>query len=228
MFIDSFDTVIRCNSWRNYGSQDQTGSKVNVVFLNGKSLKHMKDNFEPGCLNVVVEQIKTQNNAWAVREMDGPICTFSDKIWKDLKPYYGKATTGFLAVCVALQEASSVTIVGMEGQGHLNNPHHRICHGLSAEHKLYLKWMSQGRLHQDMCEMSQPTLPSRRYKKSMKTMKTMTRKRGSHPKCATPRCQSWAKVARVAVSARVISKFGKKTALCFSCQTKLQRRLASM
>ena len=227
MFIDSFDTVIRCNSWRTYGSKDQSGSKVNVVFLNGRSRKHVKDNFEPGCLNVVVEQTKTENNAWAVSEMKGPVCTFSDKMWNDLKPYYSKATTGFLAVCMALQKASSVTIVGMEGKGHLNAPQDRIYHGPGAEHKLYQQWVFEGRLHQDMCQMSEPTLPTRRYKKSMKTMKAMKRKRGSHPKCATSGCPSWAKVARVAVSARVIAKYKKKTALCFSCQSKLQRRLAS-
>jgi hypothetical protein len=151
--IDAFDTVIRCNSWRHYGTKEQTGSKVHVVFLNGKSMKHLKDNFEPGCLNVVVEQTKTQNNSWAVREIEGPVCTLSDKMWKDLKPYYDKATTGFLALCVALSKTSSVTILGMEGKGHLNAPKDRIWHGVDAEHQVHRIWAAQGRLHQATIEI---------------------------------------------------------------------------
>jgi hypothetical protein len=116
-FIDSFDTVIRCNSWRNYGSEYQTGSKVTVIFLNGRSMKHVEDNAETDCLNVVVEQTKTENNARAVREVDAPTCTLSDNVWKQLKPYYDKVTTGFMAVCIAMQKTRSVTIVGMEGKG---------------------------------------------------------------------------------------------------------------
>ena len=119
-------------------------------------MKHVRDNFEPGCLNVVVEQTRTQNNSLAIQEIDGPLCTLSEKMWNDLKPYYDKATTGFLALCVALSKSSSVSIVGMEGKGHLGAPKDVISHGVRAEHELYRSWVAQGRLHQASCEIPRP------------------------------------------------------------------------
>ena len=227
--IDTFDVVVRCNSFRRYDSDAEGGKRCDIILLNGRSQKHILDYSEDFVLNVVVEGVHTELNEWACeceQLQSKYVCTLHKSIWKRLSGRTDNST-GFMAVLAMTKLSRNVCIFGMEGQGHLNNPNAKIWHNVAAEHRLYHNMIAEGALHQAHMIVPTPPEPIATRKGKRCARKPAAFGRGSHPVCASARCHKWAKAARPAVSSYVIAKYKKRVALCFSCQTALQRRISA-
>ena len=108
--IDRYDVVIRCNRWRDYGNA--SGTKCDVLFLNGRSRKFVLDSREHNCLNIVYERRRRDIN-FDESLRDDKTCFLQKAI---VRKFYSlpDATTGFRAMLLLLKLTRRLVIVGFQ------------------------------------------------------------------------------------------------------------------
>ena len=118
----------------NHNSRTNVGTKTSILFLNGRSWKHILENREDGVLNIIVE--RTAQNYELNYDpdwRDGSSCSLDGRIMARLQGL-PETTIGFVAALLLHRLVGSIVLLGFDVTGHQDNPKQLVWRANGHEH----------------------------------------------------------------------------------------------